>query len=492
MRTLLVVLSLGLAACSSMSSTPPATILLLFPEARLVPARYTSALDSWLAIGNVCVDASAPALVQSRVAVLAARAGLPVVAADAGCSWRLSVVDAAPTLSDAKAAAVWRNATDQVERHVVVTTFDSASASTILYGADPRGQRYAVGAAFAILGRDASGGSGGGAVYVPAATVVDWPAMAVRGIVEGFYGPAFTVEARASLLSTMDELRQNRYVYSPQTEDYAHALWASPYPTPQLADFAAAAAQAADAGIDFTWAVRPGQGLFYGPVVPISYSGDADFATLTAKYQQLASVGLTHFGLFFDDNTEALTNPADMARFATFMDAQAYLINRVDDWLRGQNATARLLVVGTRYTKAVDGWQDYNQFMAAHVHATVDFLWTGNETYSPTIDAADLSPVDTSLGRQPIVWDNWPQEVVAVDGRSADLPTATEGLLSNPVICSWLHLPASAFIQILGTAAMYEWRPDLYNHSTALARWQAYEATLPLPLASPSPSPSPS
>ncbi len=407
----------------------------------------------------------------------------------AACTWRLQPVASPPPITDAHAAAKWDSGANRVERHLVVTTIAPAAATSVLYGVDPRGARYAVDAAFALVAKDEAG-----TLYVPAATVVDWPAMAVRGIVEGFYGDPFTIDARALLLSTMDETRHNTYAYSPQNDDYAHALWASPYPPDRLAAFGAAAAQAAAVGIDFTWAVRPGQGLYYGPVVPISYSSDADFATLTAKYEQLASVGVARFGLFFDDNTEVLTNAADMAMFTNFMQAQVFLINRVDDWLRGRDPNARLLAVGTRYTEAVVGWQIYNEYLRDNVHPTVDFLWTGNQTYSPTISAGDLQAVDTSLGQQPIIWDNWPQEVVSLAGRSSDLPTAVQGLLSNPVICSWSHEPASAFVPILGTTGMYAWRPDLYDANTALANWVKYDAAIapPPPADSPSPSPSPS
>ncbi len=415
---------------------------------------------------------------------------MPLVDSGASCQWHLQVADLLPALAAAQ-STVWQSAGTQVERHLIVTTVTGRVATTLLYGVDPRGARYAVDAAFALVGKDQSG-----ARYVPAATVIDWPAMAVRGVVEGFYGSPFSFDDRALLLSVMDDTRQNRYVYSPQNDDYAHASWADPYPADQITNFAGAAQQAATEGIDLVWAIRPGQGLYYGPTVPISYSSDADFATLIAKYQQLAAAGITRFGLFFDDNTEVLTSTADQTMFASFMDAQAYLINRVDDWLRGQDPTARLLVVGTRYTEALTGWQSYNELMAANVHATVDFLWTGNETYSPTISASDLQAVDTSLGRQPIIWDNWPQDVTALNGRAGDLSTAVQGLLSNPVICSWSHTPASGFVPILGTAGMYEWRPDLYDVNTALTAWAAFAANLmwpapPSPTPSPSPSPSP-
>ena len=91
-----------------------------------------------------------------------------------------------------------------------------------------------------------------------------------------------------------------------------------------------------------------------------------------------------------------------------------------------------------------------------------------------TLGAGSYSPA--SLGRAPVIWDNWPQSITALYGRSADLSSAAAGLLSNPVICSWEAMPATSFTDVTGTAGLYAWRTSTYDATTALDRWRAARA----------------
>ena len=98
---------------------------------------------------------------------------------------------------------------------------------------------------------------------MPLETLVDWPSPPTRGVVEGFYGQPFDAGGRAALLYEMAEARQNTYVYGPQNDEEAHGDWFELYDDETLAELGESAGIARDLDIDFAWAVRPGQGVFY-------------------------------------------------------------------------------------------------------------------------------------------------------------------------------------------------------------------------------------
>jgi beta-N-acetylglucosaminidase len=434
--------------------------------------RYQTPITVWHEVGSVCVTADAPQLAASRVAVLAARAQLPVVGVD-GCAWRYTFLSTPPQLTDDERAA-WSEAGDTAERFIVKTALEGAELVTSIYAPSARGAAYAVDAAFVLLSVE----SPSGALAEPTATLIDWPAMSRRGSAEGFYGPPFADFDRQSVLFWMREARENTYVYAPQNDDYAHIVWYEPYPAEQLTAFSHAASVAAAGGIDFIWVVRPGQGQFYPSAQPIRYASDEDFATLTAKLDQVRATGVRRFGLFFDDNYPALLDPTDIATFPSLVAAQAYLINRVDDYLVALDADTKLLVIGTSYSKLYDDWQSYSEAFGPALHANIEVLWAGNQTYNPTITADDVAPAVVALGRTPIIWDNWPRFVTPLSGRSPDLPTQAMGLISNAVVCSWQGMPAASFTEILGTAAAYAWNPDDYDGYLTIADWSGEQTAL--------------
>ncbi|HEY2747226.1 MAG TPA: beta-N-acetylglucosaminidase domain-containing protein, partial [Polyangia bacterium] len=304
-------------------------------------------------------------------------------------------------------------------------------------------------------------------------TIADAPAFKLRGVIEGFYGPPYADADRATLLQVMGELRQNTFVYAPQNDDFAAANWFALYDDASAQPLEHAVAVAAGEGIDFVYGIRPGQGRFYPSTQPIRYSSDDDFATLTAKLDQVRGWGVTQFGIFFDDEVPDLLDDTDLATFGSLAEAQAFLLNRVDDYLRAVEPSAQLYTIGTHYSSADSDWQSYSQALSAALHPTVPVMWTGQATYSTTISAADLAPVTAALGAPPIIWDNWPQKIDGLDGRSADVATATRGFLSNAVLSSWQKNPLEDFLEVLGTIGRYTWAPATYDPTLAWNLWNS-------------------
>ncbi len=302
-------------------------------------------------------------------------------------------------------------------------------------------------------------------------SVVDWPGFAMRGVIEGFYGPPWTIKERRDTLRRMARLKMNTFLYGPKDDPYHRVQWADPYPDGSAI---AAAAKEADAQqIDFIWSVSPGYGSYMyeaPPETSIEYGSDADFARLTAKIEQLRSLGVRRFALFLDDVKDELPHAGDRAKYSSLVAAQIDLANRLQVYL-GQ----RLLFVGTRYTGLMTGWQDYNRALGDGLRSEVDVMWTGPLIFSDVLNATNLAEIDGYLKRKVILWDNWPPLLRAPEGRSVDLPSAAGGILSNAVLSEGAANPITDFWKVLGPIADYAWNPETYDAAPSFATWKTLD-----------------
>jgi hyaluronoglucosaminidase len=306
--------------------------------------------------------------------------------------------------------------------------------------------------------------------------VVDWPGFAMRGVIEGFYGPPWTIDERRQTLRRMARLRMNTYLYGPKDDPYHRVKWAEPYPDEVARQIADAAREAAKHEIDFIWSVSPGYGSYMyeaPPETSIEYGSTEAFATLTRKIEQVRALGVTRIALFLDDVKDELPHAADRARYATLVDAQIDLVNRLQQYLG-----TRLLFVGTRYTELMPGWQDYNRALGAGLDANVDVMWTGPLIFSDVLTPAKLAEIDGYLKRKVILWDNWPPLLRAPEGRSPDLPLAAGGILSNAVLSEGAANPIGDFWQVLGPIADYAWNPESYQAASSFATWRSLDVDL--------------
>jgi hypothetical protein len=450
-----------LCAIAGCQASPPPPL----PTPLFAP-RFIAQIAGARTVDNVCVETPGiDGMTAARITAVLLATGVSV-ATSGRCRWLVRFGETVAELPDDALAVASEDQGfafhNDLDGDVVTTSVQAASARAALYAARSI-------ADFAVP-------AGAGKRTLLAVTVADAPAFKMRGVIEGFYGPPYADGDRTTLLEVMGELRQNTFVYAPQNDAYAAANWFQLYDDADAQPLAHAVAVAAAENIDFVYGMRPGQSMFYPSTQPIRYASDDDFATLTAKLDQVRGWGVTQFGIFFDDAVPELQDATDLATFDSLADAQAYLLNRVDDYLRSVAPNAQLYTVGTHYSSADAEWQPYSEALTASLHPTVPVMWTGEATYSTAITAADLTPVAQALGGAPIIWDNWPQKIVGLDGRSADVATAARGFLSNAVLSSWQHNPLEAFLEVLGTIGCYTWTPATYQPDAA---WDLWNAELP-------------
>ncbi|PWK15623.1 protein O-GlcNAcase [Tumebacillus permanentifrigoris] len=307
-------------------------------------------------------------------------------------------------------------------------------------------------------------------------------AFAIRGVIEGFYGQPWSQEQRLDMLSFMSEHHLNTYVYAPKDDPYQRLRWGDPYPATEASRMAALAKRANEVGVKFVYSISPGlPAPLPGQVLTaemeraaITCSAPADRAKLAAKVEQMRGFGVHTVLLSFDDVQERL-QPADQEAYGgDLARAHAELANWLLKKGRERDPQFMLWFAPTTYY----GLQDnpYWQTMRTTLDPQVPVIWTGEQILSPRITVAQADAAATLLGRQPLVWDNYPVNdftyaikkkpelfLGPLEGRDPELGTHTAGLLSNPML-----QPEASKIA-LATIGDYLDHPNTYRPEVAWA-----------------------
>ncbi|MFN8599075.1 MAG: protein O-GlcNAcase [Candidatus Binatia bacterium] len=299
----------------------------------------------------------------------------------------------------------------------------------------------------------------------------DVSSLAVRGVIEGFYGKPFSHEERMDLLRFLGRHGYDCYVYAPKDDPRHREQWRDPYPEEDLDRFRALAEEARCNGVRLFYAIAPG----------LSYdASDAEeFARLAAKIHALVACGVRGIALLFDD----------LMADSTTLDpqVQAVLVRRTHDLVRGIDPELSFWFIGNFYCGdaaelAGDGgfWRalygrsalDYFAAYAEHVQNDVPIMWTGPAVFSATIRESDASGVRTLVRRPVVLWDNFPVNDTLRDqlflgpyvGREPGAVRALHGVVLN------LMSQATANRIPLATAAEFLADPDRYDPDGALSR----------------------
>ncbi len=188
--------------------------------------------------------------------------------------------------------------------------------------------------------------------------------VAVRGVIEGFYGPPWSHDARLALVDFLADRDMNAYVYAPKGDPKHRDTWREPYDSAEAGRFRELAAHCQQVGVRFGFALSPG--------LDIDYAAPADRDALTGKLDPLLADGVDWIVLALDD----IPNRPGLAS------EQADLVG----WLAGRLA-ARVTLVPTEYVGTHPS--AYLSVLGDELPDGVDVMWTGPTVCSPRIDAAD-------------------------------------------------------------------------------------------------------
>ncbi|WP_134662248.1 MULTISPECIES: beta-N-acetylglucosaminidase domain-containing protein [unclassified Amycolatopsis] len=270
--------------------------------------------------------------------------------------------------------------------------------------------------------------------------VRDWPNMALRGSIEGFYGPPWTNDDRVRQIKFLGETKANTYIYSAKDDAYLRAQWRDPYPQQELAALGQLVRTANANHVDFTYALSPG--------VSICFSSPQDVAAVKAKFQAVYDLGVRSFSLPFDDISYTKWNCAgDQAAFgapgqAAAGKAQVSLLNEITkNFVKTHDGVRPLQTVPTEYSDLKDS--PYKTQLRENLDPSVVVQWTGTAVVPPSVTNDEAQQVSTVYGRKVFLWDNYPVNdyeqsagrllLAPYAHREAGLSKYLNGIVSNPM-----------------------------------------------------------
>ncbi len=288
----------------------------------------------------------------------------------------------------------------------------------------------------------------------------------MSGVIEGFYGPRWSVSATDHVLKFMAGQDMNTFVYAPKNVPYLRAKWNIPYPPAHLKKLQNLVDTARDEHIAFVCSISPG--------LSIEYSSSQDRTELLGKINELWGIGIHAFMLSFDDIPSTLEGQDALVYHGNLALAQCSLVNAIIAKENSEGHHATWLFTPTSYSGVADN--SYWATLKAHLMAGVPVIWTGPYVLSSTISTQNADAVQTDIGHPLVLWDNYPVNdyTYVIDhhpqlflgpvlGRSSSLPAHLRGYLFNPML-----QPYASEIALF-TGASYLRSPAHYDPSQA---WQ--------------------
>lgn len=228
------------------------------------------------------------------------------------------------------------------------------------------------------------------------------------GVVEGFYGPPWSLAARLDMIRFLSTIGLDTYAYAPKSDPSHRDQWWRPLTVHELEQFEALACAARAASVRFAYGIAP-QRLFGAKKNLLVTSerdldGDA-FTALVRRCESVAARGVDDFFVSFDDTWATL---APRLASAAQGRAHALIAARLADRLRGLGRAPRVAVVPAVYFGRAEelaaGALAYLRGLTASGEMPV--AWTGPRIFSPYISAGDLRALCARSGLSIWIWNN--------------------------------------------------------------------------------------
>lgn len=322
----------------------------------------------------------------------------------------------------------------------------SAPDKVVIAGADEAGAFYGAQTFLQIIN--------GADHCVPALEITDAPAVAKRGVIEGFYGNPWSFADRLSQFDFYGRNKMNYYVYGPKDDPYHHSRWFEPYPADKAREMTELVKAARKNKVKFVWAMHPSN----------SIETADDRKKALDKFAQMYDLGVRNFAIFFDDIS------------AKSVDTQIDYLNFLDrEFVKKHGDTGNLIVCPTIYNKAWSGG-DYLNKMGTGLNSDIEMMWTGNSVCD-MINVLDCQWFTDQTTRLPFIWLNYPVNdygqhnllMGPVVGNDKEIAPMVAAFCSNPM--QYAEASKVALYQI----ADFTWNPMAYD---ADASWLGATETL--------------
>ena len=281
--------------------------------------------------------------------------------------------------------------------------------------------------------------------------ITDFPDVAFRGVVEGFYGTPWSQEDRLSQFDFYAKNKMNVYIYGPKDDPYHRDKWRVPYPAEEAARLKVLLDAAHKNGVNFYWAIHPG--------VDIKWT-EADRDAMMNKLETMYQLGVRSFAVFFDD----------IWGEGTKADKQADLLNYINtNFVKAKGDVSPLVMCPTEYNR---GWANekggYLRTLGSNMDKSVEIMWTGNSVVH-TIDKESMEWINERIQRKGYIWLNFPVSDFVRDhillgptyGNGLDIAEDLSGFVSNPME----HAESSKIA--LYSIADYTWNMKNYDYMSS-------------------------
>lgn len=299
--------------------------------------------------------------------------------------------------------------------------------------------------------------------------------MTKIGIVEGFFGPAWSHEARLAFAPFLQKYGGSFYMYAPKRDAHLRKAWREDWGSEYLKELSSLRNAFHDHQLKFGVALSPfGLG---------SLISSADWSNLKQKFEVLSQLKIDYLGLFFDD----------MPTGPDLLHVQSEVVE-----LALKYFPSGLIFCPSYYTydpilDKVFGERPkgYVEGLKSIISKDVDICWTGPKVISEEITRAHLEEVHALLGRKAFIWENFfandgPRnckflKLKYFTGRDESLGQETSGvgfnLMNQPYLSQLVYLaslwvinknlsPAEAFKQSCYELYSPELATFILNHRT--------------------------
>ena len=264
-----------------------------------------------------------------------------------------------------------------------------------------------------------------------------------RGLVEGFFGPPWSMKHRKAIFSFGADRGMNTYLYAPKDDPYHRKRWRLPYPRKEWQELLRLIGAARRHRFDFVYGFHPGEGL--------CFSADEPVRILLKKARRFYDAGVRTFAVLFDDIPSRLVHEIDRKRFKNSLAAaEGTWLKRIIESQPAGWTDVEWWICPSYYTPDPLLARIFGRFepqfletLGEYLPSETACLWTGPAVVSKTITLAHVRAIARRVRHPLILWDNYPVNDLSMSDelhigplrcRDPRLPEAVYGYLNNPLL----------------------------------------------------------
>jgi hyaluronoglucosaminidase len=247
-----------------------------------------------------------------------------------------------------------------------------------------------------------------------------------RGVVEGFFGPVWSMAHRRRLFEFGAARGMNTYFYAPKDDPFHRERWMQAYPKKEWQALLTIIREAQTRHIDFVYGFHPGKGLLFSAEEPLRI--------LLSKARRFYDAGVRTFAVLFDDIPSRLEHAVDRSRFNNSLAR-----SDVEWWICPSFYTSDPLLA--RVFGAFE--PNFLENLASYLPPNIPCCWTGPSVVSKKITLPHVRKIAKLVGQPLILWDNYPVNDLSMKhelhlgplkNRDPHLPQAVYAYLNNPLV----------------------------------------------------------